>query len=146
MYLRNEELTPDDLFAFEHVDLGDIVGIEGFPFRSQKGELSLHAKSFKILTKTIEPLPEKYHGVQDIEIKYRHRHLDLISDPDSRNVFVTRSKIMKEIRNFFDSRGFMEVETPVLQPIYGGASAHPFTSHHRALDMKLFLRISPNFI
>ncbi len=143
VYLRNEELTPDDLFAFEHVDLGDIVGIEGFPFRSQKGELSLHAKSFKILTKTIEPLPEKYHGVQDIEIKYRHRHLDLISDPDSRNVFVTRSKIMKEIRNFFDSRGFMEVETPVLQPIYGGASAHPFTSHHRALDMKLFLRISP---
>ncbi len=143
IYLRTEELTPDDLFAFEHVDLGDFVGIEGFPFRSQKGELSLHARSFKILTKTIEPLPEKFHGIQDIEIKYRHRHLDLIADADSRQVFVTRSNIIKEIRRFLDDRGFMEVETPMLQPLYGGAAAHPFTTHHRALDMKLYLKISP---
>ncbi len=142
-YIKNEELDEKDRAAFELVDLGDIVGVEGFVFKTQKGELSLHVKKFEILTKSIEPLPEKFHGVQDVEIKYRHRHLDLISDPTSRQVFETRSQIIKEVRNFLDNRGFLEVETPVLQPIYGGAAAHPFTTHHRALDMKLYMKISP---
>jgi lysyl-tRNA synthetase class 2 len=96
-----------------------------------------------MLCKSLEVLPEKFHGISDVEIKYRHRHLDLIADPDSRKIFETRSKIIREIRNFLDARGFLEVETPVLQPIYGGAAAHPFQTHHRALDMKLFLKISP---
>lgn len=143
IYVKLEELSELDRKAFELIDLGDIVGVEGYAFKTQKGEFSLHAKKFSVLTKTLEPLPEKFHGIADIEIKYRHRHLDLISDQDSRKVFETRSKVIREIRHFLDGRGFMEVETPILQPIYGGAAAHPFTTHHRALDMKLYMRISP---
>lgn len=143
VYLRGEELAAEDAKAFDLIDLGDIVGIDGFIFKTKKGELSLHAKGFKILTKSLEPLPEKYHGIQDVEIKYRHRHLDLISDADSREVFIKRSKIIAETRRWLNDRGFLEVETPVLQPIYGGAAAYPFSTHHRALDMKLFLKISP---
>ncbi len=142
-YLKTEELQENDKISFDLIDLGDIVGLEGYIFKSQKGELSLYIKRFQILTKTLEPLPEKFHGIQDIEIKYRHRHLDLISDVDSRKVFVTRGKIIKAIKKFLDDRGFMEVETPVLQPIYGGAAASPFTTHHNALDMKLYMKISP---
>jgi lysyl-tRNA synthetase, class II len=143
IYVKLEELPEKDRQAFELIDLGDIVGIEGYAFKSQKGEFSLHCKYFTLLTKTLEPLPEKFHGIADVEIKYRHRHLDLISDVDSRRVFETRSKIIREIRNYLDGRGFLEVETPVLQPIYGGAAAFPFATHHRALDMKLFMKISP---
>lgn len=143
IYLKPEELTEQQKLQYDHVDLGDIVGVRGFVFKTQKGELSLYCKEFHILTKTIEPLPEKFHGIQDVEIKYRHRHLDLISDIESKKVFETRSKIISEIRNFLVSKGFLEVETPVLQPIYGGASAHPFSTHHRALDMTLFMKISP---
>lgn len=142
-YLKKAELDETSVNSFENIDIGDIVGIEGFVFKSQKGELSLHAKKFEILCKTLEPLPEKFHGIQDIELKYRHRHLDLIMDPESRKVFEMRSKIISEIRSFLNSRGFLEVETPVLQPIYGGAAAYPFSTHHRALDMKLYLKISP---
>lgn len=142
-YVKVEELAEQERAAFDLIDLGDIVGIEGYVFKSQKGELSLYVKHFHILTKTLEPLPEKFHGIQDVEIKYRHRHLDLISDPESRKVFVTRGKVIKAIKKFLDDRGFMEVETPVLQPLYGGAAAHPFTTHHRALDMKLYMKISP---
>lgn len=142
-YIKLEELSPDDQEFFNYVDLGDWVGVTGFIFKTKKGELSIHAKKFTIICKTIEPLPEKFHGLVDIEIKYRHRHMDLISDEDSRQVFITRSRIFKEIRKFLDDRGFLEVETPVLQPIYGGAAAYPFSTHHRALDMKLFLKISP---
>lgn len=143
IYLRKEELSAQDDIAFDFVDIGDFVGIEGFVFRTKKGELSLHAKKFTMLCKTLEPLPEKYHGIADVELKYRYRHLDLVMDPESRKVFETRSKIIREIRTFLDDRGFLEVETPVLQPIYGGAAAHPFSTHHRALDMKLYLKISP---
>lgn len=142
-YLKLEELSAEDQKAFECLDLGDIVGITGFVFKTKKGETSIHCKGFKMLCKSLEPLPEKYHGIADIEIKYRHRHLDLISDEDSREVFRKRSKIISEIRQFLISRGFLEVETPVLQPIYGGAAAHPFSTHHRALDMKLYMKISP---
>lgn len=143
IYVKLEELSETARKAFDLVDLGDIVGVDGFVFCTQKGELSVHAKDFQILTKTLEPLPEKFHGIQDVEIKYRHRHLDLISDPDSRKVFETRVRIIKAIRKFLDDRGFMEVETPVLQPIYGGAAAYPFSTQHRALDMKLYMKISP---
>ena len=142
-YLRKEELSAEDNVAFDHIDLGDFVGIVGYVFKSKKGELSIHCKEFKILCKSLEPLPEKYHGVADIEIKYRHRHLDLITDQESREVFLKRSKIIAEIRSFLNARDFLEVETPVLQPIYGGASAYPFSTHHRALDMKLYMKISP---
>lgn len=142
-YVKLEQLAEADRTFFDLVDLGDWVGITGYPFRTQKGELSVHVKSFSIISKGLEPLPEKFHGIEDVEIKYRHRHLDLISDEESRKVFMTRSKIIKEIRRFLDDRGFLEVETPVLQPIYGGAAAYPFSTHHRALDMKLFLKISP---
>lgn len=142
-YIKIEEQSEADRTSFDLIDLGDIVGLEGYIFKSQKGELSLYVKRFQILTKTLEPLPEKFHGIQDVEIKYRHRHLDLISDPDSRKVFVARSKIIKAIKKFLDDRGFMEVETPTLQPLYGGAAATPFTTHHKALDMKLYMKISP---
>jgi lysyl-tRNA synthetase class 2 len=142
-YIKIEELSPDDREFFTHIDLGDWVGLTGFIFKSKRGELSLHVKRFQIICKSIEPLPEKFHGLADVEIKYRHRHLDLLSDEESRKVFLARSKVMKEVRRFLDDRGFLEVETPVLQPIYGGAAAHPFATHHRALDMKLFLKISP---
>lgn len=143
VYVKTEELSADQKTMFDLVDLGDIVGVHGYVFKTQKGELSLYVKSFILLTKTLEPLPEKFHGVTDIEIKYRHRHLDLISDVESRKVFETRSKIIREIRKWMESKGFLEVETPVLQPIYGGAAAHPFSTHHRALDMKLYMKISP---
>ncbi|MBE8163274.1 MAG: lysine--tRNA ligase [Bdellovibrionaceae bacterium] len=129
--------------SFKNLDIGDIVGIEGYPFKTKKGELSVRAKSFQILCKSLEPLPEKFHGLTDIELKYRYRHLDLIMNEESKAVFKTRSKIIKEVRNFLDSRGFLEVETPVLQPIYGGAAAKPFSTHHKTLDMELFLKISP---
>ena len=142
-YLKLEELPAEDQKAFEFLDLGDIVGVTGAVFKTKKGETSIHCTGFKMLCKSLEPMPEKFHGIADVEIKYRHRHLDLITDEDSRNVFMKRSKIIAFIRNFLNMRGFLEVETPVLQPIYGGAAAAPFETHHNALDMKLFMKISP---
>jgi lysyl-tRNA synthetase, class II len=143
IYVKTQELTEEEKKAFKLLDLGDIVGLTGYVFKTQKGELSVHMQRFQILCKTLEPLPEKFHGVQDVEIKYRHRHLDLISDPESREVFEKRSKIIRTIRRFLDDRGFLEVETPTLQPMYGGAAARPFETHHNALDMKLYMKISP---
>lgn len=143
IYCKTAELSEKDQVAFKQMDIGDIVGVEGYVFKTKKGELSLRIDQFEMLCKTLEPLPEKYHGLTDIEQKYRLRHLDLIMNEDSRRVFETRSKIIREIRNFLDKRGFLEVETPVLQPLYGGAAAYPFSTHHRALDMKLYLKISP---
>lgn len=142
-YVKVEELAMEDRVIFNHLALGDIVGIVGYPFRTKKGELSIYVQQIKMLCKTLEPLPEKYHGLADVELKYRYRHLDLVMDPHSRAVFEARSKVIREVRRFLDDRGFLEVETPVLQPIYGGAAAHPFSTHHNALDMKLFLKISP---
>ena len=142
-YLKKAELDEKDRICFENTDIGDIIGIQGFVFKTRKAELSLHVQKFQILCKSLEPLPEKYHGIQDVELKYRHRHLDLIMNPETRKVFETRSRIISEIRSFLNDRGFMEVEVPVLQPIYGGAAAHPFSTHHRTLDMKLYLKISP---
>ncbi|MCY4512315.1 MAG: lysine--tRNA ligase [Bdellovibrionales bacterium] len=124
-------------------DIGDIVGIEGQPFRTKKGELSLRVKKLQMLCKTLEPLPEKYHGLEGKELKYRFRHWDLVMDLKSREIFKIRSKIIKEIRTFMDNKGFLEMETPVLQSIYGGAMAVPFKTHHRRLDREMYLKISP---
>lgn len=143
IYVQVPSLAEAERRQFKLVDIGDIVGIKGHVFKTRKGEISIWASEFQILCKTLEPLPEKFHGLTDIELKYRYRHLDLIMNPESRKVFRTRSKIIKSIRNFLDNKGFLEVETPVLQPIYGGASAYPFSTHHRALDMKLYMKISP---
>lgn len=142
-YFKSEEVKPEDQLIFDHLDLGDIIGIEGGVFKTKKGELSVRVEKLTMLCKTLEPLPEKFHGLADIEQRYRYRHLDLIMDAESRKVFETRSQIIREIRRFLDDRGFLEVETPTLQPIYGGAAAYPFSTQHRALDMKLFLKISP---
>jgi len=137
--------TEQDTKNFEHLkllDMGDYLGVEGIIVKTKTGELTVKCDKFVMLAKSLRPLPEKYHGIQDIEIKYRQRYLDLIMDEKSKNVFVLRSKIIKALKEFLDSKGFMEVETPVLQPIYGGAAAKPFTTHHNDLDMKLYLRIS----
>ncbi len=142
-YVQVSELSDIDQQAFHLLDIGDIVGVTGYLFKTRKGELSIHVQEFKIICKSVEPLPEKYHGIADIEIKYRQRYLDLIMSPESRHVFETRSKIIKAFRTYLDKADFLEVETPVLQPIYGGAAAYPFSTQHRALDMKLFLKISP---
>ncbi|MCB0347576.1 MAG: lysine--tRNA ligase, partial [Bdellovibrionales bacterium] len=143
IYLRKEELDENSNTVFSLVDIGDILGVEGYMFKTQKGEVSIHAKKVEMLCKTLEPLPEKYHGLTDIELKYRYRHLDLITDPESREVYRKRATILRETRRFLDDLGFLEVETPILQKIYGGAAARPFVTHHNTLDMQLFLKISP---
>jgi lysyl-tRNA synthetase class 2 len=125
------------------IEVGDIVEVYGFPFFTKTNELSLNVLEFKIATKAISPLPEKFHGLQDKELRYRQRYLDLIVNPDIRKTFVSRSKIISEIRRFFENKDFLEVETPMLHPIAGGANARPFITHHNALDVERYLRIAP---
>ena len=129
--------------AFKHWDLGDIVGAKGAMFKTKTGELSIKVSELRLLTKSIRPLPEKYHGLSDQEIKYRQRYVDLITSEETRGTFKARSKVMSAIRSFMTGNEFLEVETPMLHPIPGGASAKPFTTHHNALDMEMFLRIAP---
>lgn len=143
VYIQKPELTELESNIFSNLDIGDIVGITGFVFRTNMGELSIHCKKLELLTKSLATMPEKFHGLTDVELKYRQRYLDLNMNEDVRETFKIRSRIFKEVRNFLDARGFMEVETPILQPIYGGALAHPFKTHHRDLDMTLYMRISP---
>lgn len=139
---KNLGLNGWDLWKLS--DIGDIFALRGWLFYTKKGEPSLKVQDLKILCKSLEPLPEKYHGLEDIELKYRFRHLDLIMNPEARKIFEIRSRIIQEIRRFMDRAGFMEVETPVLQPIYGGAVAEPFETHFRRLDrQKMYLKISP---
>ena len=138
---EKEELSVWDLWKL--CDIGDIVALSGQLFKTKKGEASLRIKELKVLCKTLEALPEKYHGLEDKELKYRYRHLDLIMDPESRKVFKLRSKIIQEIRFFMNEKGFMEVETPVLQTLYGGALAVPFETYFRRLNQKMYLKISP---
>ena len=142
-YRKQGELDKDSEAFFASTDIGDIVGVKGCVFKTKKGELTLRLQHFQILCKSISPLPEKYHGLEDKELKYRRRYLQLIMDPESKKIFHTRSRIIQEIRSFLDQKNFLEVETPVLQPLYGGAVAEPFATHHRALDCKLYLKISP---
>lgn len=125
------------------IEVGDIIEAYGYPFVTRTGELTLHAEKLNLVTKAITPLPEKYHGIQDQEIKYRQRYLDMIMNPKTRDVFKTRSKIISLIRDFFEEHGFLEVETPMMHPIPGGANARPFVTHHHALDVDRYLRIAP---
>ncbi|MBU3913556.1 MAG: lysine--tRNA ligase [Nanoarchaeota archaeon] len=139
-----QELTPEKEFDFfkKYIDSGDFIGVEGAITRTKRGELTVLAGKIELLSKSLRPLPEKWHGLQDKEERYRKRYLDLIMSPEVRGVFVKRSKIINAIREFLNSRDYLEVDTPVLQPIYGGAAAKPFLTHLNALDMKLYLRIS----
>jgi lysyl-tRNA synthetase class 2 len=138
------QVVGDEAFAlFKKLDLGDFVGFEGTLFRTRTQELTLAVNKFKVLTKSLKPLPEKFHGLTDVEIRYRQRYLDLMVNPQVRQVFEKRSAIIRFIRQFLEGRGFLEVETPMMQPIPGGATARPFITHHQALDMTLYLRIAP---
>jgi lysyl-tRNA synthetase class 2 len=137
-----EKTLADKMSDTKLLDLGDIVSVSGTIFKTQAGEITINVEEFQILAKNIRPLPEKWHGLKDVEIAYRQRYVDLIVNPESRQVFETRTKVLSEMRRFLDDHGFMEVETPVLQPVYGGASAKPFTTHHNELDMEMYLRIS----
>ena len=143
LYLKRDEMDQDAYNAFKKFDLGDIVGVTGFPYRTNKGELSLRVKEVRLLSKSILPLPDKHHGLADQEVCYRQRYLDLMVNDDSMRVFKNRSQIVRHIRNFMEDGDFIEVETPMMQPIPGGANARPFLTHHNALNMGLYLRIAP---
>jgi lysyl-tRNA synthetase class 2 len=143
VYLRQDSLPERDFKTFRLLDFGDFVGVEGNLFRTKTNELTIRATSLDFLAKCFLPLPEKWHGLSDIETRYRQRYLDLIVNPDSRKVFEVRSRVLAAIRTFLNARGYLEVETPMMQPIAGGALARPFTTHHNALDMQLYLRIAP---
>ncbi|MCZ6527764.1 MAG: lysine--tRNA ligase [Candidatus Dadabacteria bacterium] len=143
-YIKKDVVGDDEHKAFKKfVDLGDFIGIKGNLFKTRTGELTLNVTEYKFLTKSLHPLPEKWHGLKDVEIRYRQRYLDLISNPDIKEIFLTRSKIINLIRRFLEERDFVEVETPILHPIAGGAAARPFETHHNALDMDFVLRIAP---
>ncbi len=149
VYIKRDEVGEDSYANFKKMDIGDIVGVMGFPFTTKMGEKSIHAKEFTVLAKSIRPLPvvkekdgETFDAFEDKELRYRNRHLDLIVNPEVKEVFVKRAKIISTIRQYLDNLAFLEVETPVLQPLYGGANARPFTTHHNALDQKLYLRIA----
>ena len=141
VYVRRDDLGDEPYAAFKDMDLGDIIGITGVVFRTQKGEMSVHAQSVTLLTKSLKVLPEKYHGLKDPDLRYRQRYLDMIVNPEVRDTFRKRSQIISAVREFLDARGFLEVDTPVLQTVEIGASARTFKTHHNALDLDMFLRI-----
>lgn len=141
-YFRLDNLGEEKYAEFKLLDIGDIVGVEGTLFKTHRGEITIKVTDFSILAKSLRPLPEKFHGLKDVETRYRQRYLDLIVNPDVRQTFIARTKIIKSIRSYLDERGFLEVETPVLSPIAGGANARPFITHHNALDIDMYLRIA----
>ncbi|RMH21003.1 MAG: lysine--tRNA ligase [Acidobacteria bacterium] len=143
LFLRKNDLDEDGWRLVQHLDLGDIVGAAGTLMRTRLGELSLRPARLTLLAKALRPLPEKHHGLKDVEARYRQRYLDLATNPESRRVFEIRARLVRGIRRFLDRRGFLEVETPMMQTIAGGANARPFRTHHNALDVDLYLRIAP---
>jgi lysyl-tRNA synthetase, class II len=143
IYVKKDAVSESDYQLFKLLDMGDIVGVEGYLFRTRTGELSVHAEKLEFLSKTLLTMPEKWHGLEDVETRYRQRYLDLITNPEVRKVFVTRARIISSLRRQLEAKGFIEVETPMMQPLYGGAAARPFVTHHNTLDIDLYLRIAP---
>jgi lysyl-tRNA synthetase class 2 len=143
IYVKKDAVPERDYAFWQLVDIGDIVGAEGYLFRTRTGELSVHVEKLEFLSKILLAMPEKWHGLEDVETRYRQRYLDLIANPEVRRTFLTRAKIIASFRRQLEQRGFIEVETPMMQPVYGGAAARPFVTHHNTLDIDLYLRIAP---
>ena len=140
-YVRINDIGEDTFEQFKKWDIGDIIGVSGTVFRTRRGEISVHAKSLELLAKSLLPLPEKFHGLKDTDMRYRQRYVDLIMNPEVKDTFVKRSRILTEIRHYLDGKGFLEVDTPILTPFEIGAAARPFITHHNTLDMDMYLRI-----
>mgnify|MGYP006287594641 FL=1 len=143
LFVSFNKVGEDNYEFFNNLDIGDIIGLEGEVFKTNRGQISVNVDDYKLLSKSLRPLPEKFHGLKDKDLRYRQRALDLIVNPEVRDTFMTRSKIIRNFRDYLEDQGFLEVETPMLHPIPGGASAKPFVTHHNALDMELYLRIAP---
>lgn len=142
IYVREDALDANKYKAFDLLDLGDMVGVQGVVFKTKTGETSIKVKSLEVLTKSLLPLPDKFHGLSDVELRYRQRYVDLIMNQDVQQTFIQRSRIIQSMRRYLDSLGYLEVETPTLHSVAGGASARPFNTHHNALDMQLHMRIA----
>jgi lysyl-tRNA synthetase class 2 len=142
LHAKRDDLGDESFDTLTSLDLGDVLGVDGFVFKSKRGELSLRVQSWQLLAKALRPPPDKFHGLEDVETRYRHRELDLIANEEARQLFILRSNVVSAIRNWLDSRGFLEVETPILQRLYGGALARPFVTHYNELDRDFYLRIA----
>ena len=142
MYVRRDDVGAEAYQEFKKFDIGDVVGVRGYVFRTKMGEISVHVTQIVLLSKSLLPLPEKFHGLTDRETRYRQRYVDLIVNPEVKQTFILRSRFIKYVRDFLDARGFMEVETPVLNTISGGATARPFITHHNTLDIDMYMRIA----
>ena len=141
-YVSINDLGEEEYKAFKTWDIGDIIGITGFVFKTRTEEISVHAKEAVLLSKSLRPLPEKFHGLKNVDLRYRQRYVDLIVNPEVKNTFMLRSKILKEIKNYLDNNGYLEVDTPILSVVAGGAAARPFITHHNTLDLDMYLRIA----